>query len=74
MSKPTLTVIANRPVTIKPANDITRPSPLEIARARFGRAFAHEPGSNFLRYPESVLRRWGRKANWRNVDLKKEKA
>lgn len=50
-------------------------TPVERARQRFGRKFSYEPGSDYLRYPESVLDRWRRKANWRNVNPNhKEKA
>lgn len=46
----------------------------DLAKARFGRKFAHEPGTDFQRYPEPVLTRWGRKAPWRNVRPSKEQA
>lgn len=51
-------------------------TPLGIAKARFGRLFAHEHGSDFLRHPEPVLSRWARRADWRNVNPNppKEKA
>ena len=61
-NKPHLKIIAGRPVTVH------EDSPqLAEARRRFGRPFAHEPGSNWIAYPERVLTRWGRKADWRNV-------
>jgi len=43
-------------------------NPLERAKARFGRKFAHEPGTDFLRHPELVLSRWARRADWRNIN------
>lgn len=49
-------------------------SPVDKARERFGRKFAYELGNDFQRHPESVLDRWRRKANWHNVNPKKEKA
>jgi len=53
---------------IAQAQPTSQQTPLDIARARFGRKFAHEPGNDYLRYPEPVLTRWGRKSNWRNVN------
>ncbi len=41
---------------------------LEAARLRFGRPFAHEQQTSFLRHPEPVLTRWGRDADYWNVD------
>ena len=61
-AKPRFTLIAGRPVALP-----TGESKVDIARKRFGRPFAHEPGSNFIRYPEPVLTRWGRKSDWRNI-------
>lgn len=55
-------LVAGRPVELPQGE-----SKVDEARRRFGRPFAHEPGSNFIRYPEPVLTRWGRKSSWRNV-------
>ena len=69
MNKPHLRVIAGRPVVVR-----TESPALAKARERFGlatgeksRLFIHEVGSAFQRYPEHVLSRWLRKANFLNV-------
>lgn len=41
-------------------------SPLERARRRFGRKFAHEPGTDYERKAEPVLTRWLKGAEWKN--------
>lgn len=68
--KPHLRIVAGRPVTVR-APDSPR---ITEARARFSattgeahRLFRHELGSRFECYPESVLSRHFRKAEWRNV-------
>lgn len=62
--KPRLKLVGGEPVQVKPASPA-----VEKARERFGagRKFIHELGTDFLRYPEPVLSRWARKADWRNV-------
>ena len=50
-----LTVIANRPVSVPIAR---RETPVEAARRRFGRLFAHEPGSTWRPQPELFLTKW----------------
>ena len=52
-TKPRFTIIAGRPVEIP-----RRESPVEAARRRFGRRFAHEPGSDWKPQPELYLTRW----------------
>ena len=62
--KPHLRVICNRLVAV-PREE----SPaMAKARERFGpgRKFIHEHGTDFQRYPEPVLTRYFRKAEWRN--------
>lgn len=41
---------------------------IATARQRFGRKFAHEPGGNWKEYPEPVLSRWSRRADYFNLD------
>lgn len=41
---------------------------LATARQRFGRKFCHEPGGNWLAHPERVLSRWGRRADYWNLN------
>lgn len=41
---------------------------LSQARLRFGRPFAHERGTSFLRHPEPVLTRWSKNADYWNLD------
>lgn len=61
--KPRLCLIAGRPVEIR------QDSPqLTAAREKFGRGFAHESRGSFLRHPELVLSRWGRRADYFNLD------
>ena len=69
-SKPRIRLLPAVEASTMPGEPVT---PLERARARFGRAFAHEPGSDYLRYPEPVLTRWGRKSEWRNINPNKER-
>lgn len=66
--KPRLKIVAGRPVEVS-----TSPA-IEAARARFSlatgepnRRFIHEQGTRFQRYPEHVLSRWLRKADFLNV-------
>lgn len=70
--KPRLKIVAGRPMTIRQESPA-----LALARKRFsmntgehGRLFIHETGSKFARYPEPVLSRWARKANFLNVSAK----
>jgi len=51
------------------ATDVVRPATclVSAARQRFGRKFAHEPGSDYCRDPEPVLTRWQKKLPWQNV-------
>ena len=67
--KPHLKIVAGRPITVR-----TDCPKLAHARERFSmntgeknRRFIHEPGSQWLAYPERVLTRWGRKADYLNV-------
>ena len=46
---------------------------LDAARLKFGRNFAHERGTNFLRHPEPVLNRWKRGADYYNLDPHKQR-
>lgn len=68
--KPHLRIVEGRPVAVRPGDS----QAIAKARARFGlatgerhRLFRHELGSQFQAYPERVLTRWGRKAEWRNT-------
>ena len=64
MNKPHLKLVGDEVV------EVPRATPtVEKAREKFGpgRKFAHERGSDFQRYPEPVLSRHARKADWRNV-------
>ena len=70
--KPRLKIVAGRPMLVR-----TESPSLALARKRFsmntgehGRLFIHEAGSRFQRYPEPVLSRWQRKANFLNVRTK----
>ena len=67
--KPRLKIVCGRPMTIR----IESPK-LTAARKRFSentgerdRLFIHEKGSRWISYPERVLTRWGRKADFLNV-------
>lgn len=53
-AKPRFRVIAGRPVQVpaEPASQVDK------ARARFGKAFAHEPGSTWERHATPVLTAW----------------
>jgi hypothetical protein len=67
-----LKVIAGRPVRLEDTEGPQPPqspqqSKVAVARSKFGRPFAHEPGSDFERGGEPVLTRWLRKVDWRNV-------
>lgn len=46
---------------------------LATARQRFGRRFAHEPGGNWKEYPEPVLSRWSRRADYFNLDARHQR-
>lgn len=74
--KPRLKIVAGRPVTIAAASPA-----VEAARQRFSlntgepsRRFIHEQGTRFQRYPEHVLSRWLRKADFLNVKRNGEAA
>ena len=58
-NKPRLRIVDGQPVPM---------SPLHRARAKFGRPFCYEQGSNYLRNPEPVLSRWARRADYYNLD------
>ncbi len=62
--KPHLKLIDGQPL---PADKLSQ------ARLRFGRAFAHEAGANYLRHPEPVLSRWSRRADYWNLDPHKSR-
>lgn len=64
MIKPRLKLVDGQPMPT---------SKLELARLRFGRPFAHEQGTSFLRHPENVLTRWGRRADYWNLDPHKSR-
>lgn len=51
--KPHLRIIAGRPVTVD-----RRESAIEAARRRFGRPFAHEPGSDWKPRQQPLLIEW----------------
>ena len=68
-AKPKFRLVAGRPITVK----VESPA-LALARERFSmatgeknRLFPHEAGSRWIAYPERVLTRWGRKADFLNV-------
>ena len=46
----------------------SQPDRLATARQRFGRRFAHEVGGNWQGHPERVLSRWGRRADYWNLN------
>lgn len=58
-NKPRLKLINGQPM---PATKIG------MARLKFGRPFAHEAGTSFLRHPELCLSRWARRADYFNYD------
>lgn len=63
-----MTESANKP-RLKLVNGEPMPlTKLGMARLRFGRPFAHEPGTSFLRHPEPVLTRWSKRADYFNAD------
>ena len=57
-SKPRLKLINGQPM---PATKLV------AAQMKFGRPFAHQSGTNFLRQAEPVLNRWARKADYFNL-------
>ena len=61
--KPHLKIVAGRPVTVPHAESPA----MAKARERFGRKFAHEPGSDWQEHPERVLTRWTKHEPWQNV-------
>lgn len=52
-AKPHFTLVANRPVQVE-----RRETPIEAARRRFGKAFAHESGATWKPRTTPLLIEW----------------
>lgn len=61
--KPHLKIVAGRPVTVPAAESPA----MAKARERFGRKFAHEPGSDWQEHSDRVLTRYMKGEPWQNV-------
>ena len=57
-AKPHLRVIGDKLVVVEKSVATQRETPLDAARRRFGRPFAHEAGTNWQPRPVRLLTEW----------------